>query len=61
MYFVCLNAKSEPKITKNKSSAPVAQSVAFTLPKTDCCWGDMDRIPLRSGGENEIEMKGLGT
>ena len=36
--------------------APVAQSVAFALPKTDC-WEDLDRIP--PGGDNEIEMKGL--
>ncbi len=28
------------------SPAPVAQSVAFALPKTDC-WEDLDRIPLR--------------
>ncbi len=39
------------------SPAPVAQSVAFALPKTDC-WEDLDRIPP---GDNEIEMKGLGT
>ncbi len=37
--------------------APVAQPVAFALPKTDCC-EDLDRIPLR---DNKIEMKGLGT
>ncbi len=40
------------------SPSPVAQSVTFALPKTDC-WEDLDRIPLR--GDNEIEMKGLGT
>ncbi len=37
------------------SPAPVAQSVAFALPKTDC-WEDLDRIPP---WDNEIEMKGL--
>ncbi len=31
------------------SPTPVAHSVAFTLPKTDC-WEDLDRIPLREGG-----------
>ncbi len=35
------------------SPSPVAQSVAFALPKTDC-WEDQDRILLE--GDNEIEM-----
>ncbi len=37
--------------------APVAQSVAFTLPKNGCR-EDLDQIPV---GDNKIEMKGLGT
>ncbi len=41
------------------SPSPVAQLVAFALPKTDC-WEDLDQYPLREG-DNKIEMKGLGT
>ncbi len=32
----------------SKSPSPVAQLVAFALPKTDC-WENLDRIPLRGG------------
>ncbi len=42
--------------SRSSRPAPVAQLVAFALPKTDC-WEDLDRIP--QGGDNEIEMKGL--
>ncbi len=33
-------------IVSVSSPSPVAQSVAFALPKTDC-WEDLDRIPPR--------------
>ena len=36
-------------IIKYCSPSPVAQSVAFALPKTDC-WEDLDQIPLREEG-----------
>ncbi len=52
-----VHTRTDMFIHTHDRPAPVAQSVAFALPKTDC-WEDLDRIP--PGGNNKIEMKGLG-
>ncbi len=48
----------EVQILVQSCPAPVAQSVAFALPKTDC-WEDLDRIPP-GGGKRDRDEGSLG-
>ncbi len=49
---ICDDTIFKARIAPTVSPVPVAQSVALALPKTDC-WEDLDRIPLRSGGDRD--------